>query len=116
MRGLAAAAPSSLAVSSSAALLRSRRSAPSARLSGARAPALRPRVVVVAPAADADAPMAPPEGPTQVPRADGVQDGEWNDLDARLVVESQDDANATYERSLPPPVTPRPPARSLCWA
>lgn len=101
MRGLAAAAPSSLAVSSSAALLRSRRSAPSARLSGARAPALCPRVVVVAPAADADAPMAPPEGPTQVPRADGVQDGEWNDLDARLVVESQDDANATFERSLP---------------
>ena len=45
--------------------------------------------------------MAPPEGPTQVPRADGVRDGEWNDLDARLVVESQDDANATFERFSP---------------
>ena len=38
--------------------------------------------------------------PTQVPRAKGVQDGEWNDLDARLVEESQSDARATYERSI----------------
>ena len=32
--------------------------------------------------------------PTQVPRAKGVRDGEWNDLDARLVEESQSDARA----------------------
>ena len=38
--------------------------------------------------------------PTQVPRAKGVQDGEWNDLDARLVEESKSDARATYERSI----------------
>ena len=38
--------------------------------------------------------------PTQVPRAKGVRDGEWNDLDARLVEESQSDARATYERSI----------------
>jgi 23S rRNA (adenine2503-C2)-methyltransferase len=51
-------------------------------------------------AASADAAAVEPDGPTQVPRAKGVQDGEWNDLDARLVEQSQSDARATYERSI----------------
>ena len=33
-----------------------------------------------------------------VPRAEGVQDGEWNDLDERLVRESQGDAEVTFAR------------------
>ena len=37
--------------------------------------------------------------PTAVPRAEGVQDGEWNALDERLVRESQGDAEVTFERS-----------------
>ena len=34
-----------------------------------------------------------------VPRAEGVQDGEWNELDERLVRESQGDAEVTFARS-----------------
>ena len=45
------------------------------------------------PATDAD-------GPTQVPRKEGIVDGEWNALDAEAVRESQLDAEITLERSL----------------
>ena len=34
-----------------------------------------------------------------MPRAEGVQDGEWNELDERLVRESQGDAEVTFARS-----------------
>ena len=36
-----------------------------------------------------------------MPRAEGVQDGEWNALDAALVYESQADAKNKYDLSLP---------------
>ena len=52
--------------------------------------------------ADAAAAVAFDDGPTQVPRAKGVQDGEWNDADARLVEQSLSDARATYARSVLP--------------
>jgi len=40
-------------------------------------------------------------GPSQVPRAEGVEDGEWSALDAQQVRRTLQDADDVYERSLP---------------
>jgi hypothetical protein len=60
------------------------------------------RVIATKATADVDADVeVDVGGPTQVPRAQGVQDGEWNALDAELVANSQADATKTYNLSLP---------------
>lgn len=62
---------------------------------------IRARVVAAAAApADVDE-NVDVDGPTQVPRARGVQDGAWNALDESLVLNSQEDATKTYNLSLP---------------
>jgi hypothetical protein len=52
-------------------------------------------------AATASDTSAEDAGPTQVPRAEGVEDGEWSALDAELVRRSMQDATDVYEKSLP---------------
>ena len=58
-------------------------------------------VVIVRADAASSADVDEVTGPTVVPRAEGVQDGEWNALDAELVANSQEDATKTYDLSLP---------------
>ena len=72
---------------------------PHPRVSRSKCPPVRAAADVEVPPTDG---LGEPGGPTQVPRALGVQDGEWNELDAKLVEESQSDARLTYERSILP--------------